>query len=57
MHCATKNAHFGSKGDICGAKSDVGFTPHSNRESGLPQMVMSAFSPKADMCGAISDVG
>ncbi len=41
---------------MCGATSHVRFTPESDRESGLPQNVMSALPPKADMCGATSDV-
>src|SRR5262244_2704765 len=36
--------------------ADVRFTPNSDRESGLPQTVMSALAPKADMCGAATDV-
>jgi hypothetical protein len=35
---------------------DVRFAPNSDRESGLPQWVMSALPPKADMCGATRDV-
>ena len=50
------NVRFGSQADICAAKSDVRSTPNSDRESGLPQKVMSAFPPKADVCGATSDV-
>jgi hypothetical protein len=34
------------------AKAYVRFAPNSDRESGLPQKVMSAFPPKADVCGA-----
>jgi hypothetical protein len=30
------------------AQSHVRFTPNSDRESGFPQMVMSALPPKAD---------
>src|SRR5262245_7001952 len=44
---------FGSKADICGATSDVRFTPNSDREGRHPQTVMSASPPKADMCSAI----
>jgi hypothetical protein len=29
---------------------------YSDRESGLPQTVMSALPPKADMCGALGHV-
>jgi hypothetical protein len=36
----------------CAAKSDVRFTPDSDRESGFPHKVMSALPPKADMCSA-----
>jgi hypothetical protein len=43
---------FGSKADICGATSHVRFTPNSDRESGLPQPVMSALLLRADMCVA-----
>src|SRR5262245_30329137 len=41
---------------MCGAKSDVRFTPNSDRESGFSQKVMSALPPKADMCGAHAHV-
>jgi len=41
---------------MCVAKSDVCFTPNSDRESGHPQTVMSALPPKADMCGALAHV-
>src|SRR5215467_6776115 len=37
---------------MCVAKSDVCFTPNSDRESGHRQTVRSALPPKADMCGA-----
>src|SRR5262245_53966988 len=50
------DVRFGSKADMCGARTHVRFTPNSDRESGLPQMVMSALPPKADMCGALADV-
>ena len=40
------------KADMCAAKSDVGFTPNSHRESGFPATGMSALPPKADMCSA-----
>jgi len=38
------HVRFGSKADICGATSHVCFAPDSDRESGLPQKVMSALS-------------
>jgi len=41
---------------MCDAKAHVRFAPNSDRESGLPQTVMSALPPKADMCGATRDV-
>src|SRR5262245_61383871 len=47
---------FGSEADICGATADVRFTPNSDRESGLPQLGMSALPPKADMCSAPAHV-
>jgi hypothetical protein len=47
---------FGSEADMRVAKSDVRFTPNSDRESGFPQKSMSALPPKADMCVAKSDV-
>jgi hypothetical protein len=50
------NVRFGSKADIRAAKSDVRFTPESDRESGFPRKVMSALSPKADMCSALAHV-
>jgi hypothetical protein len=37
---------FGSKADICNAKSHVRFGPNSDRESGLWQKVRSAFTSK-----------
>jgi len=40
---------FGSEADIRTAKGHVRFAPDSDRESGFPQMVMSALSPKADI--------
>jgi len=46
------DVRFGSKADICAAKSDVGFTPDSNRKSGFSERVMSALPPKADICSA-----
>jgi hypothetical protein len=50
------DVRFGSEADISAAISDVRFTPNSDRESGLPQKVMSALPPKADICGATRDV-
>jgi hypothetical protein len=50
------NVRFGSKADICVAKSDVRFTPNSDRKSGFPHKVMSALPPKADMCSALAYV-
>ena len=47
---------FGSKADMCVAKSDVRFTPNSDRESGIPAKVMSALPPRANMCGALVHV-
>ena len=41
---------------MCAAKRHVRFTPKSDRESGLPQKVMSALTPKADMCSALAHV-
>src|SRR5262249_48505970 len=41
------HVRFGSKADICSATDDVRFTPNSDRESELPQTVMSALPPKA----------
>jgi hypothetical protein len=45
---------FGSKADICAAKTHVRFTPNSDLKSEFPQTVMSAlrdvrFGPEADM--------
>jgi hypothetical protein len=54
--CEAANVRFGSKSDICAAKTHVRLTPDSDRDSGLPQTVMSALPPKADMCGATGDV-
>jgi hypothetical protein len=41
---------------MCAAKSDVRFTPNSDRKSEFPHKVMSALHPKADMCGALDHV-
>src|SRR5262245_38459142 len=35
------DVRFGSKADICAAKSDVRYYPNRDRESGFPQTVMS----------------
>jgi hypothetical protein len=40
------DVRFGSKADICGAPTHVRFTPNSDRESELPQKVMSALPRK-----------
>jgi len=45
------DVRFGSKADICAAKSDVRFTPNSDRESEIPQKAMSALPPRADIRG------
>src|SRR5262249_59442322 len=50
------HVRFGSKADMCSAKGHVRFASNSDRESGLPQPVMSALPPKADMCSARADV-
>jgi hypothetical protein len=50
------DVRFGSKADMCAAKSDVRFTPNSDRQSGFPRKVMSALPPKADMCSALAHV-
>ena len=50
------DVRFGSKADICAAKSDVRFIPNSDRKSGFPQKVMSALPPKADTCSALAYV-
>ena len=51
-----RDVRFGSKADICAAKSDVRSTPNSDRESGFPKKFMSALLPKADMYAATRDV-
>ena len=56
MRFADRNVRFGSKADICAAKSDVRFAPNSDRERRFPQNVMSALPPKADMCSALAHV-
>ena len=61
---ATAKADFGKPScllyppiaDMCGAPTDVRFTPDSDRESGPPQTAMSALLSKADMCGAVPHV-
>src|SRR5262245_40900611 len=45
------DVRFGSKADMCSAKGHVRFTPHSDRESGFQQTIMSALPRKADTCG------
>src|SRR5262245_57993146 len=50
------HVRFGSQADICSAPTHVRFTPNSDRESRLPQTVMSALPPKADMCSAVANV-
>jgi hypothetical protein len=50
------DVRFGSKADICAAKSNVRFTPNSDRKSGFQSRVMSASPPRADMCSATRDV-
>ena len=50
------NVRFGPETDMCVAKSDVRFTPNSDRKSGFPQTAMSTLPPKADMCAAATDV-
>jgi len=50
------NVRFGSKGDVCAAKSDVHFIPNSDRESGFSRKAVSALPPKADICSALADV-
>ena len=41
---------------LCAARRHVCFTPNSDRESEIPQKVMSALPPKADMCSAQAHV-
>jgi len=44
------NVRFGSKADMCVTKSDVHFTPNSNRESGHVRLNRHlCFGPTADM--------
>ena len=50
------HVRFGSKADICAAKSDVRFAPNSDRESRHDRLRMSALLLKADMCSALGDV-
>src|SRR5262249_34691224 len=50
------HVRFGSKADMCTAPAHVRFTPNSDRESRLPEKVMSALTPKADMCSAVVHV-
>jgi len=42
--------------DMYAAKRHICFTPNSDRESEIPQKVMSALPPKADMCSALAHV-
>jgi hypothetical protein len=50
------DCRFGLKADVRTAKRHVRSTPNSDRESEIPQNVMSALPPKADLCGALVDV-
>jgi hypothetical protein len=50
------DCRVGLKADVRTAKRPVRSTPNSDRESEIPQNVMSALLPKADMCGALVGV-
>jgi hypothetical protein len=50
------DVRFGSEADICNATAHVRFTPNSDRESGLPQTVMSVLPPRADISCRQSNV-
>src|SRR5262249_62005934 len=50
------DVRFGSRADICAAKSDVRFALNSDRKSDFPEKAMSALPPKADMCSAATNV-
>jgi len=61
----TSYVRFGSKADMCGAKSHVRFTPESGHKTAVCDLSnlmsallskMSALTLKADMCGATCDV-
>jgi hypothetical protein len=41
------NVRFGSKADMCVAKSDVRFNPNSDRESGIPAKSHVRFTPES----------
>jgi hypothetical protein len=43
----TTAARFGSQADICSARRHVRFAPNSDRKSGFPQNVMSAFTAES----------
>ena len=51
-HHLLPNVRFGSKADMCAAKTDVRFTPNSDRECGLPQKVMSALLSESGQSAA-----
>ena len=53
---ATRMSALGQKQTFCAAKSDVRFTPESDRKSGFPHKVMSALPPKADIRSAPTHV-
>src|SRR5262245_53543277 len=53
---SSRHVRFGSKADSCSPATHVRFTPHSDRESGHRENVMSALLPKADMCTALGHV-
>jgi hypothetical protein len=44
---AAPDVRFGSKADICAAKSDVCFAPNSDRESGFPANDHVRFTPNS----------
>ena len=57
LRSAYVSGHTGhAASSICGAKSDVRFTPNSDHESGHRKPPMSGLPPKADICGALVDV-
>jgi hypothetical protein len=53
---ARPDVRFGSLADMCGATSDVRFTPDSSLKSRHEPRIISAIPPKADMCGAKPNV-
>jgi hypothetical protein len=58
LACEFANVRFGSKADICAAKSNVRFTPNSGHETAFRDLsnLMSALVPKMSALTPIADI-